>query len=156
MSSVLPIGEDLPSPRLISNIVSEQEGVTINSFGLSELFIFFGQFIDQDFALSPFEGAGEELDIEVPENDPLLATSSLQFIRSTRALVNDSSSVERPITMLSSALDLSSVYGVDEERNEFLRMPNTCRLYISRDNLLPINTVGFVNSPNTFPAFYWR
>ncbi|KAI0559219.1 hypothetical protein FGB62_163g074 [Gracilaria domingensis] len=153
VSSQLPVGGDLPSPRLISNIVSEQEGDTFNSFGLNELFIFFGQFIDHDFALSPLD-EGAEFNIEVPPNDPLLSKPFLQFTRSERAMVNASTTVERPITVLSSALDLSNVYGVDELRNEFLRVPNSCRLKTSPGNLLPFNTDGFVNAPNTSPDFF--
>eukprot|EP00178_Gracilaria_changii_P005138 TRINITY_DN1832_c0_g1_i1.p1 TRINITY_DN1832_c0_g1~~TRINITY_DN1832_c0_g1_i1.p1 ORF type:complete len:561 (+),score=88.40 TRINITY_DN1832_c0_g1_i1:129-1811(+) len=153
VSSEVPLGADLPSPRLISNIVSEQEGDTFNSFGLNEIFIFFGQFIDHDFALTPFQG-GVEFNIEVPEDDPILKKSSLQFIRSNREAVNDSTLVERPITLLSSALDLSTVYGVDEVRNEFLRVPDSCRLKTSNDNLLPFNTGGLVNSPDISPKFF--
>ncbi|PXF43534.1 Peroxinectin A [Gracilariopsis chorda] len=149
VNTVNPIGEDLPSPRLISNIVSAQNGNSFNSLGLNEMLTFFGQFIDHDFALSPFSDPEEELEIEVPTNDPSLSKSTLEFVRSQRAPVNDSTTVERPITVLSSALDLSSVYGVDEIRNSFLRVPNSCRLKTSRGNLLPFNTGGLVNSPST-------
>lgn len=154
VNTVNPIGEDLPSPRLISNIVSKQNVDTFNSVGLNEMFTFFGQFVDHDFALSPFADPEEKLEIEVPANDPSLSESTLEFVRSQRAPINDSTSVVRPITVLSSALDLSSVYGVDEIRNNFLRVPNSCRLKTSRGNLLPFNTGGLVNSPSTAPDLF--
>ncbi|PXF43543.1 hypothetical protein BWQ96_06720 [Gracilariopsis chorda] len=53
VSTQQPADQNLPSPRLVSNIVSAQEGPTENSHGLNEMFTFFGQFIDHDFALSP-------------------------------------------------------------------------------------------------------
>lgn len=145
---------NLPSPRLISNIVSKQEGDTTNSMRLNEMFTFFGQFIDHDFALSPFSDPREEEPIEVPETDPDLDKHELEFFRSMRARINDSTTVERPITVLSSALDLSNVYGVDETRNQFLRVPNSCLLKTSSGNLLPLNTGNFVNAPNTSPNFF--
>ncbi|PXF40711.1 Eosinophil peroxidase [Gracilariopsis chorda] len=102
----------------------------------------------------PTSDPREEEPIEVPEGDPDLDKRELEFVRSMRAPVNDSTSVERPITVLSSALDLSNVYGVEEERNQFLRVANSCRLKTSRGNLLPFNTGNFVNTPNTSPAFF--
>eukprot|EP00178_Gracilaria_changii_P001900 TRINITY_DN1276_c0_g1_i1.p1 TRINITY_DN1276_c0_g1~~TRINITY_DN1276_c0_g1_i1.p1 ORF type:complete len:562 (-),score=99.33 TRINITY_DN1276_c0_g1_i1:1923-3608(-) len=147
--------EGLPSPRLISNIVSDQETDTSNSQGLNEVFTFFGQFIDHDFALSPLsENPNDELEIEVPEDDPDLSQSTLEFTRSEREAIFEGSSVERPITVLSSALDLSTVYGVDEDRNAFLRVADSCRLKTSSGNLLPFNTGNFVNSPSTSSAFF--
>ncbi|KAI0559653.1 hypothetical protein FGB62_140g117 [Gracilaria domingensis] len=152
VSSVEPSGEDLPSARLISNIVSEQEGESVNSGRLNELFTFFGQFIDHDFALTPLDEE-ERLDIDIPADDPFLS-SPLTFFRSERQKISEDSDKERPITLASSALDLSTVYGVEEERNAFLRVEGDCRLKTSGDNLLPLNTGGFVNSPNISPAFF--
>lgn len=144
-----PSGRRLPSPRLISNIVAAQSEETENSMGLNELFTFFGQFLDHDFALTPFSDPPEEFEIEVPEDDPSLDKPTLEFVRSQRARVNDSTRIERPVNILSSAIDLSGVYGVDEVRNSFLRVENSCRLKTSRGNLLPLNTAGLVNSPST-------
>ncbi|KAI0559212.1 hypothetical protein FGB62_163g058 [Gracilaria domingensis] len=155
VSTTVPSGEGLPSPRRISNIVSDQTEDTRNSMGLNEMFTFFGQFIDHDFALSPLdEESEEEFFIEVPEDDPSLSVDELEFTRTEREFVEEGSTTERPITVLSSAVDLSTVYGVDEERNEFLRVPDSCRLKVSPNDLLPLNTDGFVNSPNTSPAFF--
>ncbi|PXF45334.1 Eosinophil peroxidase [Gracilariopsis chorda] len=113
------------------------------------MFTYFGQFIDHDFALSPFSDPEESFEIEVPEDDPELSVRFLEFVRSQRAQVSTSSPVVRPITILTSALDLSNVYGSNEDLNEFLRVPNSCLLKTSGDNLLPLNTAGFVNAPST-------
>eukprot|EP00178_Gracilaria_changii_P004374 TRINITY_DN1690_c0_g1_i1.p1 TRINITY_DN1690_c0_g1~~TRINITY_DN1690_c0_g1_i1.p1 ORF type:complete len:569 (-),score=80.14 TRINITY_DN1690_c0_g1_i1:367-2073(-) len=145
-------GAGLESARVISNIVSDQSGNTLNSLRINELFVFFGQFIDHDFALSPLSDVEE--DIEVPEGDPDLNVDHLAFERSVRGLISASSAEERPITALSSALDLSNVYGVDPQRNSFLRVPNSCRLKTSAGNNLPFNTGGFANSPSTSAALY--
>eukprot|EP00178_Gracilaria_changii_P021190 TRINITY_DN63082_c0_g1_i1.p1 TRINITY_DN63082_c0_g1~~TRINITY_DN63082_c0_g1_i1.p1 ORF type:complete len:560 (-),score=102.72 TRINITY_DN63082_c0_g1_i1:173-1852(-) len=145
--------DNLPSPREVSNIVIEQEGDTTNSRGLNEMFTFFGAFADHDFAFTPVTD-NEQMDIVIPEGDPILTTPKLTFFRSERARISDSSSIERPITLTSSALDLSMVYGNDVERNAFIRVEGDCRLKTQGDNLLPLNTEGFVNAPNTSPEFF--
>ncbi|PXF43542.1 Myeloperoxidase [Gracilariopsis chorda] len=149
-----PEDTGLPSARLVSNTVSAQEGPTTNSQGLNELFTFFGQFVDHDFALSPFAEPRERFDIEVPADDPELSVPYLEFFRSERERVDESSSAVRPITAITSALDLSNVYGSDEERNQFLRVPNSCLLKTSGNNLLPRNTGGYVNVPTTTDEFF--
>ncbi|PXF43773.1 Lactoperoxidase [Gracilariopsis chorda] len=136
VSTQQPADQNLPSPRLVSNIVSAQEGPTENSHGLNEMFTFF-----------------------VPTGDPELSVASLEFIRSERERVDQTSPVERPITVLTSALDLSTVYGSEEDRNRVLRVPNSCLLKTSRDavsgaELLPRNTKGFVNVPTITDEFF--
>ncbi|KAI0562919.1 hypothetical protein FGB62_49g220 [Gracilaria domingensis] len=140
--------QGFPNARQVSNIVCNQEDNTENSGKLNEMFTFFGQFMDHDFALTPLNRE-ESWEIEVLPGDPELSSSSLGFFRSQRAPVNSSTDVERPITLISSALDLSNVYGSDEERNAFLRVEGECRLKTSGDDLLPLNTENFVNAPST-------
>lgn len=146
--------ENLKSARTISNLISSQSGNTKNSMRLNELFTFFGQFIDHDFGLTPFADPPVHMNIPVPENDPVLSSSYLRFLRSTRAKLNETTDVERPITVLSSALDLSGVYGVDPKRNSHLRSPHSCHLRTSRNSLLPLNEQRFVNVPSTSPIFF--
>ncbi|PXF42144.1 Peroxinectin A [Gracilariopsis chorda] len=152
VNSVNFADDGLRSPREISNIVSDQSGNTLNSRRLNELFVFFGQFIDHDFASSPI--TDEEEPIEVPSDDPDLGVSTLGFERSLRSRISADSTIERPITVLSSALDLSTVYGVDLERNDFLRVPNSCRMKTSSGNNLPFNSGGFTNAPSSSRNFY--
>lgn len=145
----------LPSARLISNVVAKQEGRTENSQGLNDMFTFFGQFVDHDFALSPESELHETANIQVPANDPTLDGPELEFVRSERALVNASSSDVRPFTTLTSALDLSNVYGSDEMRNIALRVTDSCRLKTGDNELLPRNTEDFLNSPDTSSEFFF-
>lgn len=144
--------EGLKSARVVSNIVADQSGDTTNKNRINELFVFFGQFIDHDFALTPL--SNEHKPIPIPDDDEHLSQSSLEFRRSTRQKISSSSTKERPITVLSSALDLSTVYGTDTDRNNFLRKPNSCKLKTSSGNFLPFNTGNFVNSPSTSSRFY--
>ncbi|PXF42140.1 Peroxinectin A [Gracilariopsis chorda] len=144
--------EGLKSARVISNIVSDQNGDTSNRNRINELFVFFGQFIDHDFASTPL--SDEEEPIQVPDDDEHLSQSNLAFRRSSRQRTSSSSRKERPISVLSSALDLSTVYGTDSERNKFLRVSNSCKLKTSSGNYLPFNTGNFINSPSTSSRFY--
>ncbi|PXF42141.1 Peroxinectin A [Gracilariopsis chorda] len=152
VDSVKFSGEGLESARVISNIVSDQSGDNPNSKRLNELFVYFGQFIDHDFAASPV--SHEEEEIEVPSDDPHLRISSMEFERSMRSPITADSVVERPITSLSSALDLSTVYGTDPERNVFLRVSNSCFMKTSPGQLLPFNTGEFLNAPSASRDLY--
>lgn len=60
----------------------------------------------------------------------------------------------RPLNELSSALDLSSIYGIDETRRQALRSHVDGKLKMSSNNLLPLNTFNLRNSPiNTADYF---
>lgn len=93
--------------------------------------------------------------IHIPQDDPIRAlfpSGSLPFRRSRRALVRKSR--ERPLNSLSSALDLSAVYGVDERRNMALRTLKDGKMRVSKGDMLPYNRRGFVNSPSGNKAFF--
>lgn len=149
-----PSGEDLPSARLVSNILTPQTGDVFNDRGMSELVTFFAQFLDHTFAATPL--SDDKMPIEIPEDDPIFANFSgeLEFERSMRATVEGSGGNERPINSLSSAVDLVSVYGPSKERSDFLRSFSGGKLKVSAGNLLPFNTAGLVNAPNTNPNFF--
>ncbi|KAI0560087.1 hypothetical protein FGB62_126g010 [Gracilaria domingensis] len=61
---------------------------------------------------------------------------------------------ERPINSLSSALDLASVYGPDEERANALRSFKDGKLKVSNGNLLPLNTLGLSNAPTAGAEYF--
>lgn len=155
-SSELATGTGLKSAREISNIVCDQTGNTVNSHGLTDLFTFFGQFLDHNFASTP-ENEDEEFDIEVPANDPEFS-GSLRFRRSKRGFTGDGTD-RRPINILSSAVDLVAVYGPNSRRNielqEFTSNGDfTGKLKTSGDDLLPRNNANFFNSPDSSPNFF--
>lgn len=153
VDSAVFLNLNLKSPREISTIVSDQSGLTSNSNRLNELFVFFGQFIDHDFAASPLNSAEEE-NIEIAADDVLAPLTVLEFTRSSRSPIVVGDPRERPITSLSSALDLTTVYGFDQMRNDFLRVENSCLLKTSAGNNLPFNTGGLSNEPTSGPEFY--
>ncbi|MCV0424366.1 MAG: peroxidase [Roseibium sp.] len=107
----------LPNPRDISNAVSQQSEDEPNSFGLSDLFWAWGQFIDHDLDLTE---AGETTyePIPVPVGDPFfdpqgLGEAVIPFFRVDPVHdsgVTDTRSYENEIT---SFLDASMVYGSD-------------------------------------------
>lgn len=155
-SSISPSGQSLKSAREISNIVFSQPSSIPNSRGVNQLFVFFGQFLDHNFAATP-EEEGDHFDITVPADDPSLDEDVLSFSRSTRGEVEGGG--ERPINTLSSAVDLVAVYGPNELRNEELRERDsqgewTGRLKTGEDDLMPRNDKGFANAPDETGMFF--
>ena len=60
---------------------------------------------------------------------------------------------ERPENSLTSALDLSSVYGVDEERKRRLRTRGG-KLLVDGNNLMPLNEAGLNNAPTSSNEYF--
>lgn len=157
----------LPSPRLISNIVSKQTMDVRERRGLNELVTFFGQFIDHTIAATPQNNgipeAGEIVPeepefIDIPADDPMLANITggrLRFFRSRRATVEERSTEVRPINTLTSLMDLDSVYGASKERADLLRDgEGGARLKVGPNNLLPQNTLRLSNEPRLDRKFF--
>lgn len=158
LSSILPTGLNLPSARRISNIVSSQVGDKFNDRGLSEFVVFFGQFLDHTLvATTTSEDPNNALNIEIPSDDPIMVNFSSGFLvmqRNERAKYDPDSDVETPINTLPAAVDLASVYGPDLERATTIRLLRDGLLEMSPGNLLPYNTKGLFNSPNSSPNFF--
>lgn len=150
------IGQDLPSPRMISNIVSTQTTNAFDERRLSEIATFVGQFIDHTLVASPIN-FDDPFDIELPEGETVGRFSgSLPFFRSQRVIVNPRSGVKRPQNSLSSVVDMNNVYGPSEMRNERLRTLSGGKMKTSAGNLLPLNGGGepFFNAPNLDADFF--
>src|SRR5262245_8577262 len=74
-------GQDLPSARLISNLLGTQTDDVFDQRNLSAFIYAWGQFIDHDLDLTPDGGASSP--ISVPADDPVFSdVSSLPFTRS--------------------------------------------------------------------------
>lgn len=106
------------------------------------------------------QNSADRMDIPIPADDPdVRSRKTFRFERSMRANVG-SSGVQRPLNTLSSALDLDAVYAANSERNiNALRgfdsnSAVSALLKTSRDNLLPLNTGGFVNAPDISNRFF--
>lgn len=163
LSSTLPTGTGLPSARHISNIVCAQNGDVPNRRGMSEFVVFFGQFLDHTFVAYTTEG-GTAMPIPLTNGDSVFAnftSGQLPFTRHKRAepVPQGTGSerligVERPVNLLSSAIDLASVYGANFQRAERLWSKVGGKLLVSDGNLLPFNNFGLANIPSSSPAFF--
>jgi len=131
---------DRPSAREISNAVIRQPEnrpeLLTNIKRATRLLIFFGQFIDHDFALvleqefdindeAVAEEAGSELfPIEIPRNDPNPLFNGLtEMVISRSQFVVDEKGVRQFTSVLTPYLDLGQCYGDDPSRTLFLRAP---------------------------------
>lgn len=155
-SSKVPTGQDLPSPRLISNIVTSQSENVFNSRGLSEFVVFFGQFLDHTFVATA-SNVSEQMPIPIPSDDPIFSNFSdgvLSFSRSVRGLVTGENGTERSINSLSSAIDLATVYSSDDDRISALREFSDGLMKTSEGDLLPVNLNGLVNAPTKEASYF--
>src|SRR5665811_208887 len=57
------------NPRDISNAILDQDGLQPNSFDASDLFTFFGQFIDHDIDLTPEAHGGDRIEFTHADGD---------------------------------------------------------------------------------------
>lgn len=155
-SSKFPTGQDLPSARFISNVISTQTENVFNRRGLSEFVVFFGQFLDHTFVATA-SNVSEPMPIPIPNDDPIFANFSggiLPFSRSVRGVVISENGAERPINSLSSAIDLATVYSSDEDRISSLRKFSDGLMKSSEGNLLQNNDDGLVNAPTKEAKFF--
>lgn len=154
-SSTRPLRTELASPRLISNVIATQSDSVPNRRGLTELFVVFGQFLDHDMVSTPVS-RDEHLDIPIPENDPLrnnVTSGFLGFTRAQRTGALDENA-ERAINTVTSAIDLSTVYGSSDERLRLLRTFSGGKLRTSDGDFLPFNTGGVPNDPSASPGLF--
>lgn len=155
-SSATPAGQGLPSPRYISNIISKQHIDVPNSKGLTEFFVFFGQFLDHNIVATPVDRS-KPMPIPIPSDDPIFFNFSggvLPFHRSEVGQVLAGHSAVRPVNSVTSPIDLSAVYGSDEMRAGKLRSFQGGKLLTSNGDFLPRNTVGLFNAPSSEDKYF--
>jgi hypothetical protein len=149
-----PGGIDRPNPRVISNVVFNQDGLLPDALSLSDYAWVWGQFIDHDITLV-VEDASEPLDIPVPAGDPYFdpAGTGAMVIAMNRSAYNplsgtDPSNPRAFPNNITSFVDASAVYGSDEAKANWLRTFATGKLKMSAGNLLPYNTTtGELGAP---------
>ena len=117
--------EGLPNAREISNAVSAQEGDEPNSFGLSDMFWTWGQFIDHDIDLTG-STQSEYAPIAVPAGDEQFdpAATGAAFIPFSRTDPLEGTGVDSPreySNEITAFIDASMVYGSDAETASSLR-----------------------------------
>ena len=125
---------DRPNAREISNAVAQQDGETPNSFGVSDMFWAWGQFIDHDMDLTEASDT-ESVPIIAPVGDPVFAPGTP--ILFSRVAPVEGSGVDTPRTYeneITAFLDGSMVYGSDAETAAALR--EGAYLVLDEDGLL--------------------
>ena len=148
-----PAGDDRPSAREISNVLStaDPDG-TRSDRGLSAFIYVWGQFLDHDIDLTSDQGtAGESFDIEVPAGDPQFdpastGIASIALIRSQFAS-DTGTSLDNPrqqVSEITAYVDGSQVYGSDIETANCLRSFEGGKLLISDAGLLPTDADGSI------------
>ncbi len=153
-----PSGADRPGPRDVSNAVFEQLGPMPNSFGVSDFFWQWGQFLDHDIDLSPETDPAEHFDIGVPTGDIFFdpmstGTQTIPLARSEYVTV---AGVREQTNVLTAFIDASNVYGSDDVRAQELRtLDGSGKLKTSAGDLLPFNVNGLPNAPTgSDPSFF--
>ncbi len=142
-----PGGLTRPNPRVISNLLFDQEGLINDAKALSDYNWVFGQFIDHDLSLVENAGSqepGEALVIVPPSDDEFFGPGDLIFMTRSKVAVGTGSSIDNPrrhVNEITSFLDGSVIYGSDDERMAWLRSYEGGKLKVSEGNLLPWNTI---------------
>ncbi|MEZ4913498.1 MAG: peroxidase family protein [Chitinophagales bacterium] len=141
-----PAGMNLPSPRLISNVIFNQTKSRQNAHNISDFCWLWGQFIDHDINLIP--NSGEQMPIAVPlcdaVFDPFCNGVSIIPFRRSQYMEGTGLSVQNPrifMNNITAYLDASNVYGSDATRATWLRTFQDGKLKTSEGNLLPFNTI---------------
>ena len=142
-----PAGEDRPSAREISNVLSTDEEL-ISDRDLSAFVYVWGQFIDHDISRTP--SGGESFDIEVPVGDEYFdpfatGTETISFTRSAYDSETGTDTAREQINAITTWIDGSVIYGSDDETATALRTLSGGLLKTSEDDLLPYN------NEETFP-----
>ncbi len=164
-------GASRPSPRAISNAVVAQPNVP-GQLGISNFIWMWGQFIDHDLDLTPTSATNtapfcvETANVPVPQGDPVFdplgtGTSTIHFCRSVfdPATGTTAANPRQQVTVITSFLDASNVYGSDPVRAAWLRKNDgsgelKSSLGGNGEVLLPHNTDGLPNGGDPRPSLF--
>ncbi|XP_069139206.1 peroxidase-like protein [Argopecten irradians] len=145
-------GLDLPSPRLISNVVHSNTGRSpVLNRRNTNMFFAYGQFLDHDVTLTPVlqDNEGKNLEccrpgglrdprcfpIPVPPNDPMFQICK-NFVRSaSRPPFQCDPSPRYQINQLTSFIDGSTIYSSTREQLDILREKRFGRIKLTAMNL---------------------
>lgn len=148
----------LPSARVVSNFVSDQNVLMPDPNFVNNMFWDFGQFLDHDIDLTGAADPQEPFNIPVPIDDPVFDGPVIPFDRSV--FVGDGITTTREqLNGITAYIDASNVYGSDTTRADYLRENDgSGKLKTSLANngevLLPFNLIGLPNAGGPMPTLF--
>jgi len=148
----------LPSARVVSNFVSDQNVLMPDPNGVNNMFWDFGQFIDHDIDLTGAADPQEPFNIPVPIDDPVFNGPVIPVDRSV--YVGDGIITTRQqLNGITAYIDASNVYSSDTTRADYLReFDGSGKLKTSLANngevLLPFNLIGLPNAGGPMPTLF--
>ncbi len=157
-----PGGANRPSPRQISNVISDQGSEDmISDRLLSAMSYAWGQFIDHDLDLTN-TGSTEKLSIAVPTGDPYFdpnatGTKTIDTMRSAYDPNTGTTTPRQQVNSITAWVDGSMVYGSDASTAAALRTMIDGKLKTSTNNMLPVNDAesfptGTLNMASLYPG----
>lgn len=146
--SKVPTGQDRPSPRVISNIVhADLPKEKKNRRGMSEITVFFGQFLDHtvaEFKTPSKAKKADEFHIPIPPNDPAFPNDKrILLVRTEKRKTRKGWAA---LNMLPSTIDLAAAYGPNKQTSDALRTKKDGLMATTDDirpNMLPHDDDGF-------------
>jgi Ca2+-binding RTX toxin-like protein len=136
------------NPREISNTIAAQDGDIPNTFGASDLFTFFGQFIDHDIDLT-LDDRTDVYKTDVPAGDPVFGNKDSFEIGRSKPVdgTGETGPREHP-NAITSYLDASNIYGSSDTVTGLLRADGGTSAYMrtSDGNFAP--TLGEIKADN--------
>ena len=130
-------GVNRPSPRHLSNQLSDEVEDIQSARNMSGVAYIWGQFIDHDITRT--QGGNEAAPISLPTYEPIFKTP----IPFTRSAVFPGSGVSAPrdqVNVNTSWIDASQVYGYNTADAKWLRTFQNGKMKVSAGNMLPFNT----------------
>ena len=151
-----PNGQNLPSARVISNLIANQDLAGVeqnlnNNRSMSDWVYAWGQFIDHDIDLT--QSGTVPMNISIPAGDPTFDPTNqgnltIAFDRSQTAPGTGTSNPAQFVNLDTSFIDGSMVYGSDPTTAADLRTLVGGQLKTSAGDLLPYNTFGLNMADN--------
>ena len=146
-----------PNPRDISNACVAQSKDLPNPEGITDLFWQWGQFIDHDIDLAPVFDPAVPLDIAIPAGDTWFDPfdTGAVVMGFARSYFEYSGGVAQQLNEITAFVDASNVYGSNAQRQATLRANDgTGQLKTSAGDLLPFNTSGLPNAPDSGADYF--
>lgn len=139
---------DRGNPREISNEVMAQQGDVFNSFGVSDIFTYFGQFIDHDIDITPTDSS-DVMSTTVPANDAVFTPGSdIEIDRSEVAAGTGVTTPREHINDITSFVDASNIYGSNAAVTALLRADSGDSAYLLTNANNNAPTLGQIKADN--------